>query len=442
MLSRSEAKAIIDEVLSYAKADETEVSLGMNVQGNLRFAVNMPTTTGESTDISLSISSMLGRRVGSFSTTAIDRDTLKNAVVRAEELARLSPENPEYMPRLGPQKYGESPSWDQATSLLDPGFRAGVAAATIDAARAKNLTAAGYYRNGDGIAALGNSRGLFGFQRSTSASYTLTVRTPDGSGSGWAADESFRAAAIDDRSITARAVEKAIRSQKPGPIEPGAYTVVLEPSAVGDMVNLYRYSLGRRGADEGRSFFSDPKAGTKIGQKLFDDRITIYSDPMHPLVPSTPWGDDGMALGRTVWAEHGVQRSLAVGRYWAQQKNLQPVPFGSNVVMEGEDHSLDELVASTERGLLVTSFWYIRQVDPQTIIYTGLTRDGVFLIEKGKIVRPVINLRWNESPIAVFRNIEMMGRPERIVTREGNAPMLAPALKVKDFHFTSVSTST
>jgi predicted Zn-dependent protease len=256
------------------------------------------------------------------------------------------------------------------------------------------------------------------------------VRTQDGSGSGWAAAESFRSGAVDTRRITDRAIRKALDSQKPTPIEPGTYPVVLENSATGDMINLYRWNLGRRGADEGRSFFSDPVKGTKIGEKLFSEKITIYSDPMHPVVPARPWGDDGLPLGRTVWVDRGVQKNLSTGRYWAKEKGLQVVPWASNVIMEGEEHSLDELIASMDYGLLVTSFWYIRQVDPKTILYTGLTRDGVFLVEKGKITRPVI------------KDVEMMSRPERVVTREGNAPMLAPAIKVKEFHFTSVSTST
>jgi predicted Zn-dependent protease len=332
--------------------------------------------------------------------------------------------------------------WDEETSKLSPDARARVAGEAIESARAKDLVAAGYYENGFGFSAIGNSRGQFGYIRSTRASYTLTVRTKDGSGSGWSAAESFRGGAIDSRRVTTRAIAKAIDSQKPATIEPGAYPVILENSATGDMLNLYRWSLGRRGADEGRSFFSDPTKGTKIGEKLFSDAITIYSDPMNPIVPSTPWGDDGLPLGRTVWVDRGVQKNLAVGRFWAKEKGLSVVPWGSNIIMEGQDHSLDDLIAAMDHGLLVTSFWYIRQVDPKTILYTGLTRDGVFLIEKGKIVRPVINLRWNESPVALFKGVDMMSRPERVVTREGNEPMLAPALKLKEFHFTSVSTST
>ncbi|MDB5033445.1 MAG: peptidase [Chlorobi bacterium] len=442
ILTRDQARTILDKVLSYAKSDEAEASLSGGVSGNLRFARNSPTTSGATSTLSLSVTCVFGKRVGSHSTTQTDDDSLREAVRRAEELAHLSPESPEYMPRLGPQTYIETPQWDESTVRMTPDDRARIAGLAIEEARKKDLVSAGYFENGESFSALANSRGLFGYHLSTGANYTLTVRTADGTGSGWAAAESHRALSIDANSITARAIEKALRSKNPAPIEPGAYRVVLEPSAAGDMVKLFRWSLDRRGADEGRSYFSDAGHGTKIDQKLFGDNITIYSDPASRLVPSEPWGGDGMPLGRTVWVEHGVLKTLAVDRFWAKEKNLTPIPWGSNTVMEGGEHSLDDLVAATDHGLLVTSFWYIRGVDPRSILYTGLTRDGVFLIENGKIVRPVINLRWNESPAAIFKGVEMMSRPERIVTREGNQPMLVPAMKVKEFHFTSVSTST
>lgn len=442
LLSRQSAKEILDRVLAHSKAEEIEASLSSGNAGNLRFACNVPTTSGGNHSLTLSITSVLGKRVGQYSTTDMDNASIKKAVERSEELAHLAPESPEYMPRLGPQQYRESPAYDEATLAVSPADRAAIAGEAIDAARAQKLVAAGYYENSEGFNAMANNHGLFAYQRMSNAYYTLTVRTEDGQGSGWSAATSYRASDIDPKSLTARSIEKAVRSHNPATIEPGTYQVILEPSAAGDMLSLLQWNLDRRAADEGRSYFSDPTAGTTIGQKLFGDNITIYSDPVHPAVPSTPWGEDGLPLDRTLWVEKGTLKNLAVSRYWAQQKGLAPLPFGSNIIMEGEEHSLDDLVASTDHGLLITSFWYIRQVDPRSILFTGLTRDGVFLIENGKIVRPVINLRWNESPAAIYKQVEMMSRPERIVTREGNSPMLAPALKIKEFHFTSVSTST
>jgi predicted Zn-dependent protease len=441
MLSKDQAFKILDRALTFADADETEISLSGNDSLNLRFARNMRTTNGRSNGLSLAVSCVRGTRVGAFSTTQVDDASLKDAVARAAELAKYAPENPEYMPRLGAQTYIESNEWDEATSRLAPDGLAAIAKESIDAAEAKQLISAGYFEQGAGFSANANSRGHRAYRTSTSASYTLTMRTPDGMGSGWCAQESFRAASIDGRRVTDRAIDKALRSHNPEPIDPGKYPVILEASPAGDMLNLFHGNLDRRSADEGRSYFSEKGGGTKLGQSLFGPNITIRSDHTNSVVPSSPWGEDGLPLAPRPWVENGTVKNLAVSRYWGKEKSLPVIPMGSNIMMKGEEHSLDDLIASMDHGLLVTSFWYIREVDPQTILFTGLTRDGVFMIENGKITRPVKNMRWNESPAAIYKCVEMMSRPERVVTREGNPPMLAPALKLKEFTFTSVSES-
>lgn len=442
MLSESEARRILETALSFRTSDEATASLSGGRESNIRFARNMPTTTGESESISLSYTAVFGRKVGSASTSDLDNPGLRNVVERAERLARLAPESPEYMPCLGPQKYIATPGWDQQTMYLSPADRAAVARAAIESARSNDVMSAGFFSHGGSFSALANSSGLFAYDRGTSVEYTLTMRSKEGNGSGWAAASSHRSSGIDLASLTARALRKALDSRNPAQLDPGAYPVVLEPSCVGDMLQLLYWNLGRRGADEGRSFFSNGGNGTRLGEKLFDERITIWSDPASPIAPSTPWGEGGMPLSKTVWIEKGVVKNLAVGRFWGEKKGIPPLPFGSNIVMEGMDGSVDDLIASTDYGLLVTSFWYIRGVDPRTILHTGLTRDGLFLIEKGRITRPVVNFRWNESPAAIFAKTEMLGRAGRVVTREGSIPTVAPPLKASEFRFTSVSPST
>jgi predicted Zn-dependent protease len=238
-------------------------------------------------------------------------------------------------------------------------------------------------------------------------------------------------------------------------IEPGRYTVVLEPTAVGNLVQLIAGALDARAADEGRSFFSKQGGGTKIGMKVLDERITLVSDPADPEAPSPTFGGDGMPLGRRVWIEKGLLKTLSYDRYWAQKQGAQANGGGGGgrgggggggggggLKMLGDNHSLEELIASTERGILCTRFWYIRPVDQRTILYTGLTRDGTFLIENGKITKPVKNLRWNESPIFLLNNVEMLGRPERVNSNESGSPggsIVMPAVKAHDFNFTSAS---
>lgn len=442
MLSEAEARTILENVLSYRTSDEAEASLSGGVESNIRFARNLPTTTGASETISLSYTAVFGRRVGSASTSEMDASGLRSVVERAERLARLAPESPEYMPRLGQQHYLQTPGWDQQAFDLTAEDRARVARGAIESARSNDVMAAGYYSHGGSFSAQANSKGLFAYNRATSVDYTLTMRTNEGNGSGWAAAASHRSAGIEPASLTARALRKALDSRNPAQLDPGTYPVVLEPSCVGDMLQLLYWSLGRRGADEGRSFFSNGENGTKLGQKLFDDRITIWSDPTNAMAPSSPWGDDGLPLSKTTWIEKGVVRNLSVGRYWGEKKGIAPLPFGSNILMDGGEGSVDDLIAATDYGLLVTSFWYIRGVDPRTILHTGLTRDGLFLIEKGKVTRPVVNFRWNESPASVFAKTEMLGQAQRVVTREGYIPTVAPPLKASEFRFTSVSPST
>jgi predicted Zn-dependent protease len=440
--SPDEIRPLLERALSFSSADEAEASIYLSSEANLRFANNAPTTNGRSRDTSVHLRCTVGRRVGRTSTSQTDDASLRGAVERAEASARLSPESPEEMPRLGAQRYATPPSWDERTASLAPESRVAIAREAIESAEAQSIVTAGFIEDGWALHAFANSAGGFGYHRQTFASYSLTARTAEGNGSGWAAAESQSAARIEGRSVTDRAIRKALGSRTPVELAPGAYRVILEPSAMGDMANLYYGSLDRRSADEGRSFFTDPEKGTKLGQKLFGESISLYSDPTDAIAPSTPWGEDGIPLGRTDWVSSGEQRNLFVSRYWARERSLEPVPRGTNLIMAGGSATLDELVASVDYGLLVTSFWYIRAVDPQTILHTGLTRDGLFLIERGEITRPVVNFRWNESPAAVFRSIEAMSTPERVVTREGYIPIVAPAALVGEFRFSSLSPST
>jgi predicted Zn-dependent protease len=229
-------------------------------------------------------------------------------------------------------------------------------------------------------------------------------------------------------------------------IEPGRYTVVLEPTAVGNLVQLIMGALDARAADEGRSAFSKPGGGTKLGLKVVDERVTLVSDPMDPETPGAPFSGDGLPIGRRVWIENGILKTLSYDRYWAQKQGVPPNSGGGRggggLKMLGGEHSLEDLIARTERGILCTRFWYIRGVDQRTILYTGLTRDGTFLIENGKITKPVKNMRWNESPLFMLNNLEMLGRPESVIGSESGdagAALMMPSVKARDFNFTSAS---
>jgi predicted Zn-dependent protease len=222
-------------------------------------------------------------------------------------------------------------------------------------------------------------------------------------------------------------------------LEPGKYTVILEPAASVDLIQQLVLDNSARAADEGRSFLSKPGGGTKLGRKLVDERVTIYSDPASGDVPCAPWDDEGLARTRTGWIEKGIVRTLACTRYWARKQDRLPVAVPGNWVMEGGDQSLEDLVRGTERGVLVTRTWYIRTVDPQTQLYTGLTRDGTFYVEHGRIAYAIKNFRFNESPVVMLNNLDALGRPMRVQGTQTQGRVMVPPMRIRDFTFSSLS---
>lgn len=441
MLTREQAKTLTDKVLGLSKADEAQVSLSGGEVTHLRFARNTPSTSGSYSSPTLQISSVFGTRTGSVTVNQFDDATLAGAVRRSEEIARLAPEDREFMPALGPQTYAPIPAgFDQATADVGAAAIAkGVSVCLKDAVDV-GLTAAGFAETRAGYTARASSNGLFGYHTATNAYIGETVRTPDGTGSGWAAQAAPSARALDFRAVSRAASTKARTSREPRSLAPGSYVTILEPACVASLVEALVWSMSARSADEGRSYFSAPKGGNRIGEKLFGDQVHIYSDPADARVPGSPWGEDGLPLGRVDWIKAGAVAALRYDRYWAREKNVAPVPGGANTIMRGGSGSVEDLIASTKRGVLVTSLWYIRSLDPQTLTYTGLTRDGVFWIEDGKISHPVTNFRWNDSPVSVLKNAVAMSEAVPMPPRPNReASTLVPALKVSSFNFASVS---
>lgn len=441
-ISRDEAQRITERALSFSRADQARVNLSSSDTGNTRFAQNQLSTSGDATNATLSITSALGTKVASATTNIFTDDALRRVVETSEQLARLVPENEEYMGELGSQTYPDADPYFESTGELAPERRAQAIAAVTEQAESRNLISTGFLIHQAASTAVATSKGLFAYGTNTRVNFTTTVRTPDGTGSGWAGTSAHDFDDLDTRALGAVAVEKAMRSRSPRAVEPGRWTVVMEPTTVGNMVNLMMNQLSARNADEGRSFFSRPGGGTKIGEQFIDNRVTIRSDPADPRVFSSPFDGQGLPNKPMTWVENGELKNLNYSRHWADKQGTQPTGFPSGWYMEGGDSTVDEMIRSTERGLLLTRFWYIRGVDPRTILYTALTRDGTFLIENGEISHPVKNFRWNESPIFMLNNIEMMGAPVRISSGESSGltnAVVVPPLKVRDFTFTSLS---
>lgn len=433
ILNKEESKQILEKVIGFSKADSIEASLDGYEGGNIRYARNTVSTSGTESKLDLSVSSSFGNKSGTATINEFDDASLEKVVRRSEELAKFSPENPEFMEPLGPQEYDDMIAYSENTASITPEQRTIVAEQSINAAKAKGVTAAGFLEDGQWSNAMMNSNGLFVYSQDTEMDFTITMRTEDGTGSGYAIRNYTDFNKFSSAKSSDIAIEKAITSQNAKAIEPGKYTVILEPAASFGLLRNMMWNMSARRADEGRSFLSKKGGGTKKGEQIVDERVNIYSDPLNAEAPGMTWVGNGLPMKKTSWIKNGVVDNIRYGRFWAKEKSVDPVPYRGNFIMEGGNSNLDEMIKNTKRGILVTRLWYIRSVDPQTLLYTGLTRDGTFFIENGKIKHPVKNFRFNESPIIMLNNLETLGEQQRI------GGSLVPIMKVRDFTFSSLS---
>jgi predicted Zn-dependent protease len=423
--TKEEAQKLLQKVLGYSKAEECEVSLAGSISGNIRYARNSVSTSGEVNRVSLSVSSSFGKKTGNATIDEFDDASLEKVVRRSEELAQLAPENPEHMPLLGPQTFPESITFVPGTAAITPDTRAEAVGKSIQVSKDAKLQAAGYLENTTDFVAIMNSKGLFAYNTGTDVVFSITTRNEEGTGSGYAARGYNDVSKLDTLSATKIATTKANGSIGARAIEPGKYTVILEPVAVAYMLENMFFGFDARSADEGRSFMSKPGGGNRLGDQLMDAKVNIYSDPFHPELPSATWNREG--------------QPMSYSRFWAQKKGVDAVPGPGNVIMAGGTESLEDMIKSTEKGILVSRLWYIRMVDPQTLLLTGLTRDGTFYIENGEIKFPVKNFRFNESPVIMLNNVEALGKPERTISVESYRSYLVPPIKARDFTFSSLS---
>ena len=440
VMTRADAEALVKRVLKMSQAESAQVGVGGGYTANVRFAANQMSTSGGVTDINISVQSAYGPKHAVVVTNDTSDESLLRTVRQSEALARLAPDDPEAMPELPPQQYKDVNAYFESTANMSSEDRARAALTALGPARkAGDLHVAGYLVTNAQFNAQGNSKGLFGFHRSTNANYTITARTTDGTGSGWAGGEHPDWRQLNAAEISERAIDKARKSRNPVAIEPGRYTVIMEPQAVGDLAQLIAFYADARATDEGRSPFVKQGGGTKLGEKIVDERISIIADPFDPMVLSQPFDGDGLPLGKQSIIEKGVLKELYYSRFWAKKQNREPTGAPTSFIMSGGTSSVEDMIKTTDRGILVTRLWYLREVDPRTILYTGLTRDGTFLIENGKITKAVKNFRFNDSPLFMLNNVEAIGRPVRLAGTEAGGAVVVPPIKVRDFNFTSLS---
>lgn len=433
----SEVKAAVQAAFKAVPGAQVTVSINASEGGFLRYANNQATQSGLVSDATVSITCALGQRHASATVHGLRLEDIADAARRALELARKAPEDPEWMVPLGASSFKPVPAaWSNETASLSPQSCATAVGEGIAEFKKQGLVGAGFLEHERTSQAFATSAGFFGMHHDTRVGLTTTARTPDGKGSGWAMAGGV--GGFDVARATRTACSKAKLSQGARPLEPGHYEVVLEPAAVAELLGYMLGSLDARSVDEGRSCFSKKGGASRVGEKVAG-ALTLRSDPWSPLAPCAPFDGQGMPRTAMNWIEDGVLRNLQISRYWGRKTMRKPVAAMGSLVASGPSpQSLDAMVAGMERGLLVTRFWYVRMLEPQTLTVTGLTRDGVFLVEKGKIVGPVNNFRFNQSVVQMFVDADAYGEP---VTIGGDSwlPMAVPALRCKSFNMASKS---
>jgi predicted Zn-dependent protease len=457
MYPREEIKALTDKVMSMAsdaKAAGVEVTFDGGERSGTRYANSSITANLVQYDRQVGVTVRVGQKSGNASTRELDDESLKAMVDEAMDAAQKARDNPNLPPLVkGPQNYVPVDAVQQATADFSPGERAAWVKQSVDICEKKGVLGAGYIPKAYQTNCLANSEGLFAYYQYAEAGFILTCRMPSGSGSGWSGITGAKdLAQIDVKQLTEVAADKALKSQKPRAIEPGRYTTILEPRPAARLLSTMMGAFNAGGGFGGGGFnfgglgrpFVGADGKPKIGQKLFSDAFTLKSDIGNPILRQTPILADGQAAQPVTWVEKGVLKNIYYDPVTARREKVAPTPATPNMslALEGGSQTLDEMIKSTRRGLIVTFFWYIRPVDTVTLLQTGMTRDGLFLIENGEITGPVQNFRWNMSPLVAFSNISAVGKAVPIHTGEaydGPGTALVPPIRVEDFYMTSVS---
>ena len=438
MLTRERAQQLFERVLKYSTAEETEATISSTDYALTRFANNIIHQNVEEEANSLSVRVVTEGRMARVSTNKFDETSIRQLCEDALVMARLQPPNPDLLPMPGPQTYRAVDRFYDETARLTPQVRAETVRQVIARAEQDHLTAAGVFASGAAAYGLFNSRGLRAFHEETSSEFSVTMLTENSSG--WAKRTSPYWAELEPGELAERAAEKTLASREPKEVSPGRYTVILEPSALLDLLGFLVLDFSGLAVHEKRSCFTG-----RLGQRILGENIRFRDDVFHPLQTGAPFDGEGIPRQRVTIVDKGEVKNLVYARQTAHKMGTQPTGHGfplpneigeasMNVVMEGGRSTLPEMIHSTDRGLLVTRFWYIREVDPYQKILTGMTRDGTFWIEDGEIRHGVRNLRFNQSMIDLLGKVEMMSAPQR-TAGEGCFEMVGPAGKGGEVKF-------
>jgi PmbA protein len=445
LASEHELRRIIDTILRLAKntdADETEVHLDESVSALTRFANNGIHQNVAEHTLTVSVRTVVDQRTARATTNRLDEDSLRSAIEASLSLAHAQPKNPRLLPMPGKQRYRSVNRFVKQTAALSPEDRARAVRRACDLAVKKGQVAAGIFSSAQSQSAMGNSAGLLAGYRDTHAVFSITMQ--EGSAASWAKANFADVRDIDSEALAQRASDKAHQALNPRELQPGHYTVVLEPAAVLDLIGFLFYDFSATAVQDKRSCLNN-----RLGKPLFGKNISITDDVYHPWQLGPPFDGEGIPRQRVTLVEQGIPKNLVYSRASAKATKKKPTGHGfalpneygeapMNLVVSGGSSSLEKMVASTDRGLLVTRLWYIREVDPYEKIMTGMTRDGLFLVQDGRVTSSVRNFRFNQSIIEMLNNVELLAPAVR-ATGEEAFEMVVPAMKIRDFHFSEVT---
>ena len=430
-MDADQARKVLEAAVSYAHTDDVVATLTGETTAATRYANNEITQNQTVTHHRLSVTAAIGQKVGTTSTGVLNRRAIRQAVRQAEEMARGAHPDLEHLPALGAQTYTPSCCWSVRTARSTPAQRARAVRCVCRRATRDRLTAAGVFTTETGWHTVLTSNGLFAYGEWSDARFSCTAIGP--TGSGWAEQMNYDVEQLDPPAVAERACRKALSAADPRELEPGYYTVILEPAALAEMLLMILSGLDAKAVDQGRSYLSRKKTGDAVAGA----NVTCWSDHAHERVPGLPFQHEGLANRRITWIDCGVLANLYYTRFWAQRSGTEPTGLPPNVIMTGGEQGIDDMVRASDRAILVTRFWYIRDVDPMVPLVTGMTRDGTYLVERGEIRYPIKNLRFNDNPLRVLGQIDMLSP----VVRTGEyIPMALPAVRAHQFHFTSGTT--
>jgi PmbA protein len=445
ILTAAQCREIFEQVQAAAKSlgvPDVEMLIGAKTEALTRFANNAIHQNVSEQAKWLSVRAVIGQRTARATTNRMDRNSIRAIVEEAITITKAAAPNEDALPLAAPQPVQPLSRFDPSTAAATPELRARSVAEAILLVESESQVAAGIYSTEQEVEAVFNSAGVAAWHSETMARFSITAM--GGDSSGWAKASAISLDAVHPFDLARRACDKARLSRHPRELPPGQYVVILEPAAVLDLVGQMFGDFSATALEDQHSFLND-----RLGKQLFGETIDIHDDCTHPLESGPPFDGEGVPRRKLALVERGVPRQVAYSRAIAHRAGVEPTGHGfpvpneigeapMNIVISGGSTPLEEIIATTGRAILVTRFWYIREVDPYEKIMTGMTRDGTFLIEDGRITCGLKNFRFNQSLIDLLNNVEAMS-PSVRASGEEASDMVVPAMKVRDFHFTELT---